>query len=77
MRDTALPNPGLYTSGQNLRRQIAKAISAAEIAARKAPSGTTPVANGLYELFVAASVAVAALQRASEPATEQTTTDPT
>lgn len=63
MRIEALPNPGTYSGAHQLRVKVAHAISMAEVAASTSPSGTTTLADGLYNLFTEAAEAVADLRR--------------
>lgn len=63
MRIENLPNPGTYSNSHQLRVKIAHAISMAEVAANSSVAGTTTLADGLHELFMAAASAVVDLRR--------------
>lgn len=62
MRAVDLPNPGISSGGQHLRHVIARVIGQVTVAARRNPSGTTPAAESLFNLFTAAANAVAGLR---------------
>ncbi|APL99506.1 hypothetical protein FDH29_gp48 [Aquamicrobium phage P14] len=55
MRETDLPNPGTYGKGQKLRREVALAISAAELVAARTPDGNPEIANKLKAFLTAAA----------------------
>lgn len=52
MRITSLKSPGIYSNGQALRHQACRAISMAEITARKTPGGKTASAAKLRDFFL-------------------------
>jgi hypothetical protein len=51
MRVTTLKSPGIYSNGQKLRHEACRAISMAEISARKTPGGKTQSASRLAAFF--------------------------
>lgn len=55
MRETSLLSPGLLSNGFLVRREVAKAISAIEIAARRTPGGKTQAAAKLQAFLDDAS----------------------
>lgn len=67
MRETTLLSPGLLSNGFLLRREVAKAISGIEIAARRTPGGKTQAASKLKAFLVDASTKLDAMIDAVVP----------
>lgn len=57
MRESNLPNPGTYGHGQRLRREVANAISAAEITSKRTQSGVSGLSQALKTFLIAAAEA--------------------
>lgn len=67
MRTDALPSPGSYSKGQQLRVEAAQAISQVEITAAKTTGGKTTAAASLQTFFEACSDALDTLVDSTAP----------
>lgn len=67
MRETTLLSPGLLSNGFLVRREVAKAISAIEIAARRTPGGKTQAAAKLSAFLTDAASKLTAMIDAVVP----------
>lgn len=67
MRVETLLSPGLLSNGINLRNTAAKAISSVEIAAGRAPTGTTLAAKTLQDFFTDCATQLDALVDVTPP----------
>ncbi len=67
MRESTLPSPGIISSGFQLRREAAKAISFTEIVAARTPGGKTRAAATLATFFTACATALDNLKDSTAP----------
>lgn len=75
MRESTLPSPGVISSGWQLRREAAKAISFVEIVAARTPGGKTRAAGALSTFFTACATALSGLVDVTAPGFTDATVD--